>query len=113
MGSGGFAYIYEAIYHGVKRAFKFIKLDRQTHEYNINSYGCHEYYFQENDKNLISFENNLFSSKWKTRANEKYGDLVDAPISYFFVESVSTISLKLILKTKNILVTVKSACFIN
>ena len=50
IGSGGFAYVYEGFYHGVKRAFKFIPLDKQKHENDIKSYGCHEYYQQDGDK---------------------------------------------------------------
>ena len=53
MGSGGFAQVYEGLYHGILRAFKFIPLNRQTHEYDIQSYGCHEYYNQENDKEKL------------------------------------------------------------
>ena len=49
LGSGGFATVYKGLYHGVERAFKVVPLDEEKHEYNIKSYGCHEYYNQENN----------------------------------------------------------------
>ena len=49
LGSGGFATVYKGLYHGVERAFKVIPLNEENHKYNITSYGCHEYYNQEND----------------------------------------------------------------
>ena len=49
LGSGGFAEVYEGFHHGRKRAFKLIPLKKNEHEYNVYSYGCHEYYYQEND----------------------------------------------------------------
>ena len=48
LGSGGFAEVYEGYHHGRKRAFKLIPLKEDEHEYHIRSYGCHEYYAQEN-----------------------------------------------------------------
>ena len=47
LGSGGFACVYEAQFHGEQRALKFIPLRKDQIEYNIESYGCHEYYHQE------------------------------------------------------------------
>ena len=33
-----------------------IPLNKDEHEYNVKSYGCHEYYNQENDfKQIINF----------------------------------------------------------
>ena len=49
LGSGGFATVYKGWYHGVERAFKVVPLDEKNYQYNIKSYGCHEYYNQEND----------------------------------------------------------------
>ena len=53
LGSGGFAEVYEGYHHGKKRAFKLIPLKEIEHnafdEYDVQSYGCHEYYLQEND----------------------------------------------------------------
>ena len=49
LGSGGFAVVYEGYHHGRKRAFKFIPLKEEEHKYDIESFGCHEYYNQEND----------------------------------------------------------------
>ena len=49
LGSGGFATVYKGLFHGVERAFKVVPLDEEKHKYNIGSYGCHEYYNQEND----------------------------------------------------------------
>ena len=49
LGTGGFAEVYEGWHHGRKRAFKMIPLNKDEHKYNIWSYGCHEYYHQEND----------------------------------------------------------------
>ena len=48
LGTGGFATVYKGLFHGVERAFKVIPLDEDEHKYNIESYGCHEYYNQEN-----------------------------------------------------------------
>ena len=49
LGYGGFAEVYEGYHHGRKRAFKLVPLKEIEHEYNTQSYGCHEYYAQEND----------------------------------------------------------------
>ena len=49
LGSGGFATVYKGLFHGVERAFKVVPLDEEKHQYNVESYGCHEYYNQEND----------------------------------------------------------------
>ena len=49
LGSGGFATVYKGLFHGVESAFKVIPLKKEEHKYNIKSYGCHEYYNQEND----------------------------------------------------------------
>ena len=49
LGSGGFSTVYKGLYHGVERAFKVVPLDKEKHKYNTKSYGCHEYYNQEND----------------------------------------------------------------
>ena len=49
LGSGGFAEVYEGYHHGRKRAFKLIPLKENEHKYNVQSYGCHEYFHQEND----------------------------------------------------------------
>ena len=49
LGSGGFAEVYEGYHHGRKRAFKLIPLKENEHKYDIESYGCHEYFYQEND----------------------------------------------------------------
>ena len=48
LGLGGFACVYEGQFHGKTRALKFIPLGKDRIEYNIKSYGCHEYYNQEN-----------------------------------------------------------------
>ena len=62
LGSGGFAKVYEGFHHGTKRAFKFIPLDKTkfnlkntswNYMYNTKTYGCHEYYNQENDFNNL------------------------------------------------------------
>ena len=47
LGSGGFACVYETVFHGKKTALKFIPLSKDQHQNNILSYGCHEYYYQE------------------------------------------------------------------
>ena len=49
LGSGGFAEVYEGYHHGRKRAFKLIPLKENEHNYFTLSYGCHVYYYQEND----------------------------------------------------------------
>ena len=49
LGSGGFATVYQGLFHGVERAFKVIPLDEEKHKYDVDSYGCHEYFNQEND----------------------------------------------------------------
>ena len=52
LGSGGFATVYKGLFHGVERAFKVIPVDVEKHTYTIHSYGCHEYFQQENDSKL-------------------------------------------------------------
>ena len=47
LGSGGFACVYESIYHGKLRALKFIPLRKDQRYYDVRAYGCHEYYQQE------------------------------------------------------------------
>ena len=49
LGSGGFAKVYEGFHHGRKRAFKMIALKEEEHRYDVKSYGCKEFYLQEND----------------------------------------------------------------
>ena len=49
LGSGGFATVYKGLFHGAEMAFKVVPLAEEKHEYNIKSYGCHEYFYQEND----------------------------------------------------------------
>ena len=53
MGSGGYAEVFEGYHHGTKRAFKMIPLNKNRHQFNTKSYGCHEYYYQENDLKQI------------------------------------------------------------
>lgn len=54
LGSGGFATIYEGSFHGKIRAFKFVPLESDRHKFNTKSYGCHEYYAQENNYEIHS-----------------------------------------------------------
>ena len=49
LGEGGQAKVFKAKFHGQDVAMKYIPLDKvkNGYEYAFNSYGCHEFYFQE------------------------------------------------------------------
>ena len=49
LGQGGFAKVFKAKFHGKYVAMKYIPLDKvkNGYEFAYDSYGCHEYYFQE------------------------------------------------------------------
>ena len=49
LGQGGFAKVFKANFHGKHVAMKYIPLDKVKNDYKYEkeSYGCHEYYYQE------------------------------------------------------------------
>ena len=49
LGQGGQAKVFKAKFHGNDVAMKFIPLDhvKDGFEYEVTSYGCHEFFFQE------------------------------------------------------------------
>ena len=66
LGSGGIAAVYKGLFHGEPRAFKVIPTDNEENAHNIKSYGCHEYYNQENDlksKTTLKVDKFLIKSK--------------------------------------------------
>ena len=72
-----------------------IPLVEEKLKYENESYGCHEYYNQENDLKSRTTDNRQnLNQNQKVKANEIFGDLVDKPIAYFFAKIDEELKLK-------------------
>ena len=71
LGQGGFAKVFKARFNDDLVAMKYIPLDKvkDGYQYDISSYGVHEYYNQDT-------------------ASQRFTN-VDKPLTYFFAEKVS------------------------
>ena len=74
--------------------FKFITCKEDDYKYNTNEIGCYEYNQQETDfkvfcKKLTRLPKTSLISCKKLNAHHEWKNLVDKPLGYIFVKTVS------------------------